>query len=465
MSQNYKLLIVDDEKTQRNILTKILGKEGYLVKSAESAEEALKLIEREPFHIVLTDQKMPGMTGLELIDAIKSKIENIAIVLMTAHGTISTAASAMQKGAADYISKPFEKEELFIVLNKVKSRIVLISERDNLKRQLESKFHFGRIVGKSPEMLEIYDVIEKVLDKNIPVLIQGESGTGKELVAKSIHFSGFRKDRPFIALNCAAIPENLIESEFFGYEKGAFTGAKESTPGKFELANKGTLFLDEIGSMQYNLQAKLLRALQEKEILRVGGSKPVKVDVRIIAATSENLEEAIEKGTFRDDLYYRLNVVPINLPPLRKRKNDIAVLIENFIKEFNREYDKNISGITPDTLEIMIDYRWPGNVRELRNTIERMIVLCSGEKLTIQDIPASILDGYITEENEDNRPASSIALPENGINLEEIERDFIFQAMKKGKGNLSEASRLLGISYKTLQYRLKKFDFHKEDFK
>ncbi len=464
MTEKYKLLVVDDEKTQRDILTRILAKEGYDVESAESGEKALDVLSESKFEIVLTDQKMPGMNGLELIDTVKSRFGNISIVLMTAYGTITTAALAMQKGASDYITKPFEKEELLIVLNKVKSKLKIVSERDSLKKQLESRYHFGRIAGKTPAMLSVYEVIEKVLDKNIPVLIQGESGTGKELVAKSIHYSGFRKDKPFVAMNCAAIPENLMESEFFGYEKGAFTGAKESKQGKFELADSGTLFLDEIGAMQFNLQAKLLRALQEKEISRIGSSKPIKVDVRILAATSDNLENAIEEGTFRDDLFYRLNVVPVNLPPLRSRREDIPLLVDNFIRDFNRDYDKNISGITPDTLEVLLDYDWPGNVRELRNTIERMVVLCSGEKLTFQDIPSVILNEYIEEEDIQERE-TDIELPDSGIKLEDVERGFIIQAMKRGKGNLNEASKLLGISYKTLQYRLKKFGLQKEDFK
>ncbi len=459
MSEPLSILIVDDEEKQRMMLEKILDGETYSVKTAADGKDALENLKERDFDIVLTDQRMPEMTGIELLEKIKSKAPGVGVILMTAYGSTSIAAEAMQKGAADYLTKPFEKEELIIVIDKAAEKLNLKKERDRLREELENKYNYSSIIGKTKKMREVFNLIQRVTDKDVPVLIQGESGTGKELVAKTIHYNSSRKSGSFVAINCAAVPDNLLESEFFGYEKGAFTGAEGRKKGKFEQASGGTLFLDEIGAMKYDLQAKILRALQEKEITRIGGTETIDVDIRLVAATSQNLEEAIREGEFRDDLYFRINVVPINLPPLRERREDIPLLIQNFIEEFKEEYEKEIKGITPDAQKLLENYDWKGNVRELRNCLERMIVLCNGKNLSVQDIPKDIIGSYREKEEK-----KDFQLPSEGIDLDEVEKDLIIQALEQTEGNISRASELIGITYKTFQYRLKKFDIDREDF-
>jgi two-component system NtrC family response regulator len=445
-------LVVDDESTQRDMLSSILERAGFRPATASDGKEALERLERETFDLLLTDQRMPGMGGLELLEEVRSRHPDLPVVLMTAHGSVSSAVAAMKRGAADYLTKPFERDELIVVLEKVLRQRRLENEVLALRGALKDRYRLGSILGKSGVMQELFSIIDRVARADVPVLIQGESGTGKELVARAIHEASTRVDGPFVALNCAAVPETLLESEFFGHEKGAFTGATQAHAGRFEQADGGTLFLDEIAAMRPDLQAKLLRALQEREIQRLGSATPRKVDVRILAATCDDLEEAIREKRFRDDLYYRLNVVPMVMPPLREREGDVPLLLDHFLSKAAAKFGRDPLGVEPEVIDKLQRYSWPGNVRELENCVERMIVLARESRLTLDDLPPEILRGAAAA----GAGATGIDLPSQGLSLEEVERDLIRQALERTGGSVAPAARLLGVSYKTLQYRVRK---------
>jgi len=454
-----RLLVVDDEETQRDLLAAILGRAGYAVEVASDGAVALEALERGSFDLILSDQRMAPLDGLELLMRVRARPAGPPVVLMTAYGSVSSAVEAMKRGAADYITKPFEKDELLLVLEKVLRQRSLEDEVTRLRDALAERVSLDGIVGSSTPMQEVYSIIERVAETDVSVLVTGESGTGKELVARAIHARSRRADGAFVALNCAAVPEALLESEFFGHEKGAFSGAVAMRAGGFEQADGGTLLLDEIGAMRVDLQAKLLRALQEREISRLGSTGPRKVDVRIVAATSEDLEEAIQSRVFREDLYYRLNVVPIVLPPLRDRAEDVPMLLEHFVRRAAERFERVVPAIAPEVVERCVRYAWPGNVRELGNCVERMVVLARAATLGVDDLPPNIRDGPTA-----TGPADGFTLPADGVVLDNLERHLLIQALKRSSGSLGPAARMLGISYKTLQYRIRKHRIEKEEW-
>jgi two-component system NtrC family response regulator len=455
-----RLLVVDDEAHQREMLSGILHRAGYAVETVATAAEALGALETGRFDLLLTDQKMPGMDGLTLLERVQALEPGLPVILMTAYGSVSEAVAAMQKGAADYLTKPFEREELLLVLEKALRQQRLEEEVAALRGVLKERYRLDNLIGTSPAMQEIFSMIERIAHTDVPVLIRGESGTGKELVARAIHARSRRAAGPFVALNCAAVPETLLESEFFGHERGAFTGATRSHPGRFEQASGGTLFLDEIGAMRIDLQAKLLRAIQEKEIQRLGSTGSTPVDVRILAATGENLEQAIRGKTFREDLFYRLNVVPLHLPPLRERGEDIPLLVHYFVSAASARFGREAITISPEVMDRLQVHAWLGNVRELENCIERMVLLSKGPRLTLADLPPDLRKGPEASAG----AGGAFELPPGGVRLPELERHLIVQALARCRGSLGPASRLLGISYKTLQYRIQKFEIARTEF-
>ena len=445
------ILIVDDEKSQRDILTVILEGEGYSIETSSNVSQALALYRSHPADIILTDLSMPERDGLSLLEEIMRLDPEALVILITAYGTVGSAVQAMKHGAFDYLTKPLDREELLITVARAFEKLHLVKENRRLRQQLQESFKIESILGHHPLMEELFRVIRKVAPSQTTVLITGESGTGKELVARAIHAESPRRDRPFRALNCAAIPETLIESELFGHEKGAFTGAQTRQIGLFETVDQGTLFLDEIGDLSLALQAKLLRVLQEKEIRRIGGREDIKVDVRMVAATNRKLAAAIKQGTFREDLFYRLNVVSIHLPPLRERATDIPELVEHFLKKYAAASGKTIKGLTPQGLRVLMEYHWPGNVRELESVIERAVLLCESDRIDIEDFPMEVRA----------RPTlldrMEFELPSEGFSLEEFERQLLEKAMARSQGVIAKAAKMLGLSYKTMQYRLEKF--------
>jgi two-component system, NtrC family, response regulator PilR len=445
-----RILIVDDEKSQRDILTVILEGEGYEITTASSVNQAIGLYKSQPADLVLTDLSMPEGDGLVLLaDLIRLNREALIIVI-TAFGTVGSAVEAMKKGAFDYLTKPLDREELLITVARAFEKLRLVQENQRLRQQLHESFKIESILGHHPLMEEVFRIVRKVALSSTTVLITGESGTGKELVARALHSESARRDRPFRALNCAAIPETLIESELFGHEKGAFTGAQAKQIGLFETVDKGTLFLDEIGDLSLSLQAKLLRVLQEKEFRRIGGRDDIKVDVRVIAATNRKLATAIKQGAFREDLFYRLNVVSIHLPPLRDRATDIPELVEHFLGKFGSS-GKTIKGVANQALRVLMDYHWPGNVRELESVIERAVLLCDDEWINVEDLPAEVrLRAPVIDRMD-------FELPPEGFSLEEFERQLLEKAMARSQGVIARAAKMLGLSYKTMQYRLEKY--------
>ncbi|HUU29465.1 MAG TPA: sigma-54 dependent transcriptional regulator [archaeon] len=468
-----KVLVVEDETSQREVIGDILTDQGYNVELASSGDEAVTKIGIDHYQVVVTDLKMPGADGLDVLRAARSADENAVVVLLTAYGTVDTAVQAMKEGATDYLDKPLRKDELLIVLEKALNNRSLAQENIALHRELESRYRFDKIIGASPAMNEIYRLIGKVLNNDSTVLVNGESGTGKELVARAIHYNGARRKGPFVAVNCAAIPENLIESELFGHEKGAFSGATSRRLGKFEAADSGTLFLDEISTLHYDLQAKFLRVLQEKEFQRVGGDKLIAVNVRIITATNQNLRALVSEGRFRADLFHRLNVVNIDLPPLRKRKEDLPLLAKAFLRKYGAKYERPEVNMSVEAVEALFDYAWPGNVRELENLVEQLVVLCDKPRIEPQDLPSYIFeDTAVGDEEEisartlkaeflsgeeDFKKLPEFKLPTSGIDLARVEKALIEEALRRSGGRLIGASKFLGISYKTLQYRIKKY--------
>jgi DNA-binding NtrC family response regulator len=442
------ILIVEDEAKMRRLLELNLGEDGFDTRSAADAEAGLNLLQNEPVDLVLTDLKLPGMGGLEFLHAVKRANAALPVIVMTAFGSVETAVEAMKAGASDYVLKPFSLAEMRMVVHKELDVRRLRDENRSLREQLGKRYDYPNIIARSPKMQEVLATVERVAATNSTVLIGGESGVGKDLIAHLIHQRSRRSGGPFIKINSTAIPENLLESELFGYEKGAFTGATTSKPGKFELADKGTLFLDEIGDVPAATQVKLLRVLQERSFERLGGTRTLKVDVRLVAATNRDLRAALEEGTFRQDLYYRLNVVPIDIPPLRDHKEDIPDLVNLFVERFAREAGKDIGGVSPDALAALMAFHWPGNVRELENIIERGVALSNGGVLQASDIH---LDSTRTK-----APGDAHALLPEGMTLEQWEDEMIREALRRANGNKSQAARLLGLSRNALRYRLSK---------
>jgi DNA-binding NtrC family response regulator len=442
------ILIVEDEAKMRRLLELNLGEDGFTTFSAGDAETGLKMLHANTIDLVLTDLKLPGMDGLEFLQTIKRQNGAMPVVVMTAFGSVETAVDAMKAGASDYVLKPFSLTEMRMVIHKELDVRNLREENRSLREALGKRYAHPNIVARSPKMQEVLATVERVAPTNATVLLGGESGVGKDLIARAIHEKSRRASGPFLKINSTAIPENLLESELFGYEKGAFTGAGASKPGKFELADKGTIFLDEIGDVPPATQVKLLRVLQEREFERLGGTRTVKVDVRLVAATNRDLRVALEEGTFREDLYYRLNVVPIDIAPLRERKEDIPDLVNLFVARFTGESGKPVEGISQQAMQILVNYHWPGNVRELQNIVERASALAKGSVLEPGDIHLDV------------RPAKSGNgapgfLPD-GMTLEQWEDEMVQEALRRANGNKSQAARLLGISRNALRYRLSK---------
>jgi DNA-binding NtrC family response regulator len=442
------ILIIEDEAKMRRLLELNLGEEGFKTLSAGDAETGLKLLASEPVHLVLTDLKLPGMSGLELLHAAKQQNPALPVVVMTAFGSVETAVEAMKAGASDYVLKPFSLAEIRMVVHKELDHSRLREENRSLREALGQKYSHPNIVARSPKMQEVLATVERVAPTNSTVLLGGESGVGKDLIARVIHEKSRRASGPFVKINSTAIPENLLESELFGYEKGAFTGAVTSKPGKFELADKGTLFLDEIGDVPAATQVKLLRVLQEREFERLGGMRTVKVDVRLLAATNRDLRAALEEGTFREDLYYRLNVVPIDIAPLRERKEDIPDLANLFLERFAKDSGRQLRGISPAAMQVLLAHYWPGNVRELQNVIERGCALASGAEIDVSDVQLDLPRNRASA-------ATERFLPE-GMTLDQWEDEMIREALKRANGNKSQAARLLGLSRNALRYRLSK---------
>jgi len=442
------ILVVEDEAKMRRLLELQLGEEGFLVHSAPDAEAGLQLLVREKPDLVVTDLRLPGMSGLEFLQAVKRANAGLPVVVMTAYGTVESAVEAMKVGASDYVTKPFSLAELVLVIRKELDAHRLREENRSLREALGKRYAYSNIIAHSDKMQAVLALVERVAPTNSTVLLGGESGVGKDLIARAIHEHSQRAAGPFIKINSTAIPENLLESELFGYEKGAFSGAVASKPGKFELADKGTLFLDEIGDVPPAIQVKLLRVLQDREFERLGGTKTHKVDVRLIAATNRDLRAALEEGTFREDLYYRLNVVAINIPPLREHKEDIPALAKFLLERYARDSGKPISGIAPEAMKRLMEYHWPGNVRELQNMIERGVTLSAGTTLGLDDIHLDEISW---------RAGSSAAhtLPP-GMTLEQWEDETIREALRRANGNKSQAARALGLSRNALRYRLSK---------
>jgi len=459
------VLVVDDERNYLIVLSELLKDEKYEVYTADCAEKALEAAQNIDLDLVITDMRMPGMDGLELLTRLKELNKNLPVIMITAFGEVEIAVHAMQAGAYNYLTKPFNNDELLVNVMKAIEHYAIIKDNLRLREDMHLRFGFANIIGRNPTMRHIYTLIEKVSPTNSSVLITGESGTGKELVARAIHIHSNRKEAPFISVNCAALPEALLESELFGHEKGAFTGAISMRKGRFELANTGTLFLDEIGDLPLALQAKLLRILQEQLFERVGGSKTINVDVRIVAATNKDIREEVNRGSFREDLYYRLNVVNLHLPPLRERLDDIPMLVNHFINRQRKALNKENLDISPPALRFLTSLPWEGNIRELENTIERAAILCSDGLITPDDVQPDIEISHYGEQwskqiDLDQVVPLGIRLPEV---LDTIEKKMIIRALERSDGVQAHAAEELGITKSLLQYKMKKFALHKKD--
>jgi len=444
-----KVLVVDDETAQRNIVASILKSAGHIIYEAASVDEALQQMTENRPEVVLTDLKMPGKSGIDLLEEIARCQLPPEVVVITAFGTVETAVRAMRNGAYDYLNKPLEREELLMVVERAAEKYSLRVDGIQLRMELTRQVKSG-LVAESAAMRSVLDIVSKVAASDSTVLILGESGTGKERIARLIHYQSLRGHKPMQSINCAAFPESLLESELFGYEKGSFTGAQARRIGLIESASGSTLFLDEVADMSLSTQAKLLRVLQEKEIRRVGGNKNVPVDIRIISATNKNLEEAIKKGSFRDDLFYRLNIIPITIPPLRQRKDDIKALVHFFINRSGRP-----KTIDSSALDILMEYDWPGNVRELEAVMERISVLSNNDIISVNDLPSELHKNGIKPP--EDRSITNLDLPVGGIVFEELERNFLLQALQRSNGIMADAAKLLGMTYRTFQYRADKF--------
>ena len=454
----YRILVVDDEASMRDVLSIMLHREGYHVDAAGDGAQAVKHLQDNAYDLVISDVQMPRMDGLQLLQHVRERSPETVVIMITAFSSTEQAVEAMKQGAYDYIIKPFKNEEIRIVIKNALERKTLRLENIQLKKELEKRYSFAGLIGKSKPMQAVYTLVEKVAGSRVNVLVTGESGTGKELVARAIHYQGERKDKPFIPINCGAIPENLLESELFGHEKGSFTGAISQKEGLIESASGGTLFLDEIGELPAMMQVKLLRVLQERELRRVGGTKNIPVDVRLIAATNKDLEVEVAEGRFREDLFYRLNVIPVHIPPLRERREDIPLLIEHFI-------EKSLEGkklrVAEAAMRRLLDYNWPGNVRELENIVERCLVLITGDELNESSLPAQMI-------SPSTAPGGFIQMiPDEGFSLDAylggLEKDILLKALEKSDGVRKKAAGYLGITFRSIRYRLAKYGLAEDD--
>ncbi len=443
-----RVLVVDDEKNMRWVLAEALGAEGFEVEQATDGKEALSAVAEDEPDLMVLDHRMPKPDGMEVLRRLRAGGSTFPIIMLTAHGNVVQAVEAMKAGADEYLTKPFDLEELKLAINKALKMRTLAVEVERLREELDREYDVEGIVAADPKMIEVIENVRKVALTNATVMIYGESGTGKELVARAIHTLSARADKPFVSVSVGALPETLLESELFGYEKGAFTGAVTAKPGRFELANTGTVFLDEVGDISPAVQVKLLRVLQERQFERLGGTRSIEVDVRIVAATNQDLQQLIADGTFREDLFYRLNVVPISLPPLRTRADDIPLLVAHFLEKFNAGAKK----ISSEAMEVLVTYQWPGNIRELENTIERIVILSQGDKIEVEDLPLEV------RLNTRACPITSegFVLPEEGVDLEEVELDLIRQALERAGGSAPKAAKLLGLTAKTLEARMQR---------
>ncbi|HKI50600.1 MAG TPA: sigma-54 dependent transcriptional regulator [Geothermobacteraceae bacterium] len=451
-----QVLLIDDDAPNREALSLLLGKAGYQVATAASGEEALAILAKTPYAVIVTDLFLPGVSGIDILKKVKSDYPYSNVILITGHASAETAVEAMKEGAFDYITKPVAFAKLEILITKALEKSNLVAENLYLRQQLRGRFSFDNIIGHSPAMQQVFSRLDKIVHTDSTILILGESGTGKELVARAIHFNGSRRDKPFVAINCGAIPADLLESELFGHVRGAFTGAVSDKPGKFEQADGGTVFLDEIGTMPQHLQMKLLRVLQEQEVERVGGSKRTKLNVRVISATNAELEKEIKNGRFREDLYYRLNVIPIHLPPVRNRREDIPLLVRHFLQQTCSEMSRPLMSVSPEAMQAMEEYDWPGNVREMQNIIERSIALSDSERIEKKDLPADIGGGENASEQQPVHPL----VTEQGIDMpgtiNAIEAKMIRDAMDLAGGVKARAATLLNINRTTLVEKIKR---------
>jgi two-component system NtrC family response regulator len=451
-TKTMRLLVVEDEKAQREMLEGFLIREGFSVVAVDRGRKALETLRREVFDLVLLDYKMPQMNGLEILRGIRSMNPELMVIMVTAYGTIETAVQSMKEGAADYLTKPIDLDELLILIERVAEKITLRRENEELRERLHEKYQFDQIVYASGAMQEVLNLTGRVAKSEATVLIRGESGTGKELIANVIHHASPRARQPLIKVNCTALPENLLESELFGHERGAFTGAVQRRIGRFEQAHLGSIFLDEIGDLSPSLQMKLLRVLQEREFERLGSNQTIKVDVRVIAATNRNLEDTLQAGVFREDLYYRLNVVAVLIPPLRERREDIAPLIDHFLKKYSERNRRTTPRVSKEARDLLLRYDYPGNVRELENIIERSIVLTRRETITVNDLPFQVRDAA----DEAKLHPGVEGTPLN-VRLSQIERDLITQALEKHRGVQTRAAQSLGLSERVLRYKIRKY--------
>ena len=446
MKEIIRILVVDDEQIMRDSLSDWLRLDGYEVEAVEDGYKALEKVKKESWDVLFVDLKMPRMDGIEVMQKVKEINKDIPVIIITAYATVDTAVKAMKEGAYEYIVKPFNPEEISIIIRNIVVHQSLVKENIFLRQELKKRYQLNDIIGKGPRMQDLFALIRKVAKSNTTVLIEGESGTGKELIARAIHTNSQRSKGPFVAVPCAALPESLLESELFGHEKGAFTGAIATRKGSFELADKGTLFLDEVGDMSLKIQANFLRVLEQREFRRVGGTNLIKVDVRVISATNQDLNKLIKNGKFREDLYYRLNVVSVNPPPLRKRKEDIPLLVEHFLKKYSIENKKDVKWIHEDALKLLIQYDWPGNVRELENVIERAVVLTKEDFINYDELPTFVR----TAEKEEFKTAVD-------KQLHEVEKEHILRVLKANDGNIKKSAKILGIDRTTLYNKIKKY--------
>jgi len=446
------ILIADDDPDFLRLISFMLTTEGYAVQTADDGEAAVRLFADEPFDCVLVDMRLPGMSGMDVLERITHSDRPVPVILITAYGSVDTAVQAMKQGAFDYVAKPPKPDELKLTVKRAMEKKTLEEENARLREDMTAQEGRHKLLGDSPQMRKVFGVLEKVVDTDVTVLLRGESGTGKELVARAIHFRGPRAKQPFVVVNCSAIPDTLLESELFGHEKGSFTGATAKKIGKFELADGGTLFLDEIGDMCYDLQAKLLRVLQDQEFERVGGNERISVDVRVISATNKNLEDLIEKERFREDLYYRLNVVPVFLPPLRDREGDIPFLAEHFLRHYSAVHGKLVGAIAPEAMDLIRAYGWPGNVRELENTLQRAVVTCDGDEIGARDLPFGPVARVEAGEDEIELPVSLTDV------VEDMEKKIIVAALVETDWVQARAARLLNVTERILGYKIKKYN-------
>jgi two-component system response regulator PilR (NtrC family) len=449
-----KLLIIDDERSILDLLSVVFSKEGYQVETSLSASKALELIKKQDFDLIISDIKLPEMSGMEILRKVKKEKPEIPFVMITAYGSIKQAVEALKAGAIDYVVKPFDVEELKIVVAHGLEKSRLREENIMLKKELREKYKFENMIGKSKKMRQVYSLIERIAGTDSTILVTGESGTGKEMAARAVHFLSQRREKPFVSINCGALPENLLESELFGHARGSFTGAVANKKGMFEVAQQGTLFLDEVGEMSSMTQVKLLRALQEKKVRHVGGTEEIEVNARIIAATNQDLKEKIRKGDFREDLYYRLNVISFEMPPLRERKEDLPLLVSYFLQKYCKQMGRKMKRIAPEAMKIFESYAWPGNVRELENVIERVVAIEERETITEESLPADLF--RIQEKPE----SKYLFQPGFSLNqyLDDVSRNFIREALEATGGNLKETAGLLGVNYRSLRYLMEKYD-------